>query len=531
MTETLASYDWLPYERDAIAPSHPDRLATVALLRGMTPAPVEACRVLELGCATGANLIPMALTLPGSRFLGIDLSRGQIDEGKQLLGRLGLQNIELRHASILDFTHDGEFEPRSRSRETSSPNSYEFDYIICHGVYSWVPPAVQDKILEICQTNLAANGVAYVSYNTYPGWHVMGTLRDVMLFHAGSEAELADRLERSREMIDFLAESMAHDGSPYSQLLRAELDQLRQLPDSYLLHEHLDDCNSPLYFHEFMQRISARRLRYLGEAHVATMWPSNFLPDVEKRLHQIAADTLHLEQYMDVLRNRPFRQTLLCHEAIELSKTVSPEFVRRCHVASQLRPVAGRPDVTSSSEESFRAPDGLTLSVGMPFLKAALFTLAELWPLPVPFDTLCERARSMTGKGGDEAQLASRLLECFLRNLVELRVQPPCFTTAVADRPRGSPWARLQAERGPRVTDLRHEAVELGDLERLVLIFADGSRSRADLKDVFRTLMQQGKIRLAIDAGQGPEAVDRALEPLLDQALETLAVNALLMAK
>src|SRR5436309_406855 len=111
MTETLASYDWLPYERDAVAPSHPDRLATVALLRGMRPAPIDSCRVLELGCATGANVIPMALTLPGGRFVGIDLSRRQIEEGQQYLNRLGLKSIELRHGSILDMNRgDGEFD-------------------------------------------------------------------------------------------------------------------------------------------------------------------------------------------------------------------------------------------------------------------------------------------------------------------------------------------------------------------------------------------------------------------------------------
>src|SRR5262245_55529309 len=152
------SYDEVPYESHPFAQTHPDHLATVATLFGMRPAPVARCRVPELGCASGGNLIPMAEQLPQSQFLGVDLSARQVDDGRRVLGPLGLTNVELRHASILDV--DDGYGP--------------FDYVLCHGVYSWVPPAVQDKILDVCAHNLAPQGVGYISYNTYPGWHMRG---------------------------------------------------------------------------------------------------------------------------------------------------------------------------------------------------------------------------------------------------------------------------------------------------------------------------------------------------------------------
>src|SRR5207253_2116778 len=129
----LASYEEVHYESKPIYRTHPEGMATVATVFGMTPAPVDRCRVLELGCASGGNLVPMALALPESRFVGIDLSPGQIAVGCEAIQALGLHNLDLRTLSILDIDdHFG-----------------AFDYIICHGVYSWVPPAVQEKILQI----------------------------------------------------------------------------------------------------------------------------------------------------------------------------------------------------------------------------------------------------------------------------------------------------------------------------------------------------------------------------------------------
>ncbi|MFN2536517.1 MAG: methyltransferase domain-containing protein, partial [Mycobacteriales bacterium] len=149
-----STYDDVPYGVATHAATHPGRLAAIATLFGAGPPAVESARVLELGCALGGNIIPMAVAYPGSSYLGIDLSGRQIADGQRTVAQLGLTNIELRHASITDVDDsDG-----------------QFDYVICHGVYSWVPPEVQDKILDICARNLAAGGVAVVSYNTYPGW-------------------------------------------------------------------------------------------------------------------------------------------------------------------------------------------------------------------------------------------------------------------------------------------------------------------------------------------------------------------------
>src|SRR5437762_7081549 len=217
------TYDEMPYEGHAYAQTHPSRLAVVATLFGLDPPPVETCRVLELGCASGGNLIPMAEGLPGATFAGIDLSTRQVTEGQQFIEKLGLTNLTLRHASITDV--DESFG--------------KFDYVLAHGVFSWIATDVRERLLDVCAKHLAPGGVAYVSYNTYPGWHMRGMIRDMMQYHATRFATPQLRVQQARALLDFLAQSVRQEG-PYSVLLKTELENIRHQADHYLYHEHLE---------------------------------------------------------------------------------------------------------------------------------------------------------------------------------------------------------------------------------------------------------------------------------------------------
>ena len=99
---TSSSYDEMPYINKAFPQTHPDRLATLARLFGVATPDIDTCRVLELGCASGDNLIPMAMSLPNARFVGIDNSRRQIEQGARTASTLRLRNIELRHGDIAE---------------------------------------------------------------------------------------------------------------------------------------------------------------------------------------------------------------------------------------------------------------------------------------------------------------------------------------------------------------------------------------------------------------------------------------------
>jgi SAM-dependent methyltransferase len=167
----------------------------------------------------------------------------------------------------------------------------EFDYIVSHGVFSWVPPRVQARMLEICQRHLAPNGVAYISYNTYPGWHIRGIVRDMMLYRGMQFADLDARLAQAKSLVGFVAQAIRGSDTPYQRLLQGELNQMSHMEDYYLHHDHLEEHNEPVYFHEFARRLAVNGLQYLGEADFSMMVSSNFRPRWRRRCTSSARTT------------------------------------------------------------------------------------------------------------------------------------------------------------------------------------------------------------------------------------------------
>jgi methyltransferase-like protein/cyclopropane fatty-acyl-phospholipid synthase-like methyltransferase len=493
----------------------------------MTPPPVDRCRVLELGCAMGANLIPMAVGLPDSEFVGYDLSARQIEEARAVVKRLGISNIQLEHRSILDV---GEEVGR-------------FDYIIAHGVYSWVPDAVREKILAICRERLAQNGVAYVSYNTYPGWHWRGMIADMMRYHVKQFQEPRMRIAQARALLDFLVQSVpAKSSDAYSILLKAELEMLRGQADWYLFHDHLEEVNDPVYFHQFVERAAAHGLQYLGEADFSAMLTSGFAPQVGETLRKVAPDIIRMEQYLDFLRNRTFRQTVLCHQGQQLVRDLTPEVLKRFSITSPVQSVSASPDVLSSAAEQFRTPNGATLTTGNPITKAAMMVLRKQWPQLLAFEELCVASRALLYPGKSlqdpgmvtraDQVLAAELLQCYTVNLIALhRHLPPCVGE-VSERPSVSPLVQVQAERGPSVVNQRHETIRLDEFSRYTVRYLDGHHDYRGLLEELSKLVAQGTL-VAQENGapvKSPERIRGAVKEALDKCLPSLARLALLIA-
>jgi methyltransferase-like protein/SAM-dependent methyltransferase len=515
------SYDEVPYESHPYAQTHPSRLFTVATLFGLKPPPIENCRVLELGCAGGGNIIPMAERFPNAWFVGIDLSARQISDGEKLVHTLDLKNVSLRHASIVDVDE-----------------SYgKFDYIICHGVFSWVPTAVRDKIFDIYAKHLTPNGVAYVSYNTYPGWHMRGMIRDMMRYHALRFATPSQRTEQARALLDFLATSVRQEG-PYSVLLKSELEGLRHQADHYLYHEHLEEVNDPLYFHQFVEMATKHGLRYLGESRIGTMVTGNFAPEVEKALQKLATTQIQVEQYMDFLRNRTFRETLLVAAETEPDWSIAPERIAGLHLASSGKPVGDKqPDLTNDEPAQYKTRTGMTLSTGKPILKAAMQVLGEAWPATLPFDEVRKKSRELIGGEANEVEdakgLASGLLNSYISSdLVELFAAPITATTEIGERPKALGSARVRALNGvTALANNRHELVRLSDLDQKLVPLLDGSRDRLALVGQLAQFAMIGDLNVQRDNQKlaDPADIQEALAAVLGPALTNLASQGLLV--
>lgn len=526
MAQRQTAYDTIPYPSNPFRHSRPERLAAVAKLFGMdAPAP-ENCRVLELGCSMGGNLVVIAQDHPGSRCVGIDASSRQISEGWKTIDALGLKNIKLRHQDILDVGDE----------------LGQFDYIISHGVFSWVPPAVQDKMLEICKRLLAPNGIAYISYNTYPGWHIRGIVRDMMLYRGMQFSDPDARLAQAKSLVEFVAKASRGSDTPYQRLLQSELEHIGRMEDYYLHHEHLEENNQPLYFHEFAKRLAVNGLQYLGDAEFSTMVSSNFSPEVAATLNELGAhDIVQMEQYMDYVRCRYFRKSLLCHSGVRLNRVVNASVVRGMLLACDADPTPAEAPLEREASVVFRTPAGGSMTCRAPLTKTALRILRREWPMPVAFEALLERAKAESAAAGHPSEaataddfLAGEMLTGIAANVIDWRLTPVPFTTAIAERPASSPLARLQAAQGYKVSNLRGELVTLDEIHRQTLMQLDGSRDLEQLVEALMDSMRHGDMVLHREADKAvvtDEAERRALlGPALRKVLENLARKALLAA-
>jgi len=504
MTNAPTSYDEVPYESFPFADTHPDRLATLARLFGLQPPPLKNCRVLELGCAGGGNLIPMALTMPDAQFVGIDLSAVQVAQGQQVIAELGLTNIRLLAMSITDVDE----------------SLGQFDFILTHGVYSWVPDTVQDKILSICARQLSSNGIAYISYNTLPGWHMRGMVRDAMRYHATQFADPVQRVAQARATLDFLARWVPADNNAYGMLLKSELDILRNAQDYYILHEHLEDINEPIYFHEFAARAACHGLHYLAEANFSSMLASNFPEQVHDTLVRISDDVVRQEQFMDFLRNRTFRQTLLVHDATPIVRSLTPDCVKPLWPSANLIPVNPNLNLTSQQEELFKRANGGMLRTPNAVTKAAMVVLARCWPAAMAFSALSAAVVQLLGQATQmssrpdlsaEAVLASDLLQCYTAGLIELHTGPSPFVSQPGERPKATSLARWQTAHGIRqIANLRHEVITLEADQGRFLQLLDGTRSREEICRAAQGLALAGTA--STDAtGLSQEQVDQLL--------------------
>ena len=485
------SYDETPYPSLSYAQTHPDRLATVATLLGLQPARVERCRVLELGCATGGNLLPMAYGLPNSKFIGIDNSRRQIEVCRHTAEAMGVTNVESLDADVTAL-------PADLGR---------FDYIVAHGMYSWMPEPARDKLLQACREHLAPQGVAYVSYNTYPGWHLLQMVRELMLYRTRGIDDPTERVTEARRFVSILAEACSGDESAHGAFLRAyEANVMPKLADepgsadALLLHDELEAVNAPVYFHQFAEHAARHGMQYLCEARLADVMPVQLSPDTAERFAGLTRDPIELEQYMDFLKNRSFRGTLLCHEGLAVTRQIRPEPIRRMLLSSRARPVSGEPRIEASESEEFRGLDGATFKTDHPLTKAALVELHRVSPKPVQFMKLATAVGAAIGMTSaaemDEhsSVLAGNMLRAYgySDSIVGLHAYEPRFTLEPGTHPVASAVARVQAAERARVTNMLHERVTLVDEDvveweptaRHVLPRLDGNHDRAALVDV-----------------------------------------------
>lgn len=278
-------------------------LESYARLLGLSPAPASTAHILEIGSSYGGNLISQALFYPQATFTGIEIAPTQVSVGKTYIDQLGITNLDLLEGDVNE----------------SHEHLGTYDYIIAHGFYSWVDEETKDNFLRLCKEHLAENGILYMSYNTYPGWHKMDSVRALLEF-ANKDVDTLNHREKVRHgktvasklgalMLEY--DTVKNQQGPFLQALRQTL----QKQDCYVGHDHLEPVNSPVYFHQCIDHMTEHGFTYLCDCDLNLSFPDVYDETLRTKLQELAPhDPLAREQYIDFMLNTAFRKSLFTHK-------------------------------------------------------------------------------------------------------------------------------------------------------------------------------------------------------------------------
>ena len=299
MQQTI--YKELGYKSYPFPFTTPAYLEAYGTLVGLKPPTAKTARVLELGATYGGNIISQAVHNPEATFVGIELSQDQVEKGNKIISDAKLDNVSLLQGDILNF-------------DESLGN---FDYIIAHGFYSWISDEMKDKLLDIISHHLADNGIAYVSYNTYPGWHTMEEVRQLMLFanRGHDESTHKEKVLRGKTVGSLVgAQILNYDNlkERNSKFLGA-LRSVMQKDDYYVGHDHLEPHNDPCYLYQFNDHLKANNLAYVGDADLTLSMVRTYDESIADKLEQLAPNSqADQEQYLDFMLDTTFRKSIIC---------------------------------------------------------------------------------------------------------------------------------------------------------------------------------------------------------------------------
>ena len=334
--ELKSSYDNFLYVSKAFPNTNINSLLAKGKIYGLNPAPLKGARVLELGSSCGGNIIPQALYYPEATFTGIDLSPVQVQHGNDLIQSMGLTNVTLLEKNIMDIDDD----------------FGTFDYILVHGIWSWVPDVVKNKILSICNRNLSSRGIAYISYNTYPGWKRLEQLRDIMLYsekHAPNNS-LKDRTVYTKNVLKLIAETMKMDerSRVQSDYKINNINRVIESNDYYVGHEYLETFNDPVYVSQFVERAERLGCTYVGDESLQRSfitWLDDAVVENIKALSQ--GNHVDKEQYYDYVYDTQFRMALLTkkHNADKIirNETVTIDTLNKLYFYTAINEFNGAP--------------------------------------------------------------------------------------------------------------------------------------------------------------------------------------------
>ena len=472
-------YDKIPYTSYPFHYAYPSHIRAIATLFGLNPPKLETARVLELGSSSGENSMPFAFNYPKSECVAIDLSKVEIKEGQKRLSTLGIKNLDLKVANILDI----------------DDSWGKFDYIYAHGIYSWVPKIVSEKILDISKNNLSPNGIAYVSYNIKPGWNMGMTIRDMMTFHTSNLSNVQEQIQQARAFVNFISSILEGSNSPYAQYLKLEALSISQKTDSYIYGEYLVEHNSQEYFKDFVAKIRKKGLEYLADAHLASMYLYNLPPKAVEKLKDVK-DLVLTEQYMDFVSNKRFRCTLMCNKDNKINRKLESKSLEKLKFTFNIVPEKSfdEIDIEDNLEVCtfyFQNNKAQKFTITNVILKAIFYVFSENLGYQLSINNIAKLAMKKIKKvqlQDIKKELNNSLLNLIFQGYVRVCSEDPLNINNISDKPKVSYLVKNQIKHldinsNLWVTSQLNEIVVISHFEYHLLQYLDGKHTKKDLLD------------------------------------------------
>ena len=444
---STTAYDTVAYPTAIFAQTHPDRMAARARLHGIAAPAAETASVLEVGCGDAMNLLAMAAAAPQGRFAGFDLAQTAIARGRHRAAAAGLDNV---HLEVRDLV------------EAAEGLAGRFDYILAHGLYAWVPEPVRAALFALIGKLLTPDGVAFVSYNTLPGGHFRGAVRDLMRHFIPADADPPTMLETARAVLRQFVEPQPGDG-PMMAAYRSQAARTLEQPDGLLFHDELSPEYHPQLHSQVAEEAGRAGLLFLADSGQGRL-DDGFLPD-GMTADDANAQVVRLAQERDFLELRYFRRSLFVRAEAEPRRTLDFAALRSLWASARCE----------RRGDSWLGEQGTEFSLDDRALVAALNQLTAPRSGRVPVAEL----------GLDDSRLRS-LLHLFDLGAVDLHAAPAPFATNLPDRPVVSPLARAMIAEGldPLCT-LDHSMLRIADpILRRFLAGLDGSRDAGGMQAI-----------------------------------------------
>ena len=273
-------------------------LMQLSLLAGaVEPPPLGEFKYCELGFGQGVGLNVLAAANPRGEFWGTDFNPAHAAGARQLAAMAGLQNFRCFDDSFEEF-----------AARTDLP---KFDWIVLHGVYSWVGERNRAAIVEFLRKHLAVGGVVHVSYNALPGWAPLMPLRELLVRAATSETRspMPARIESALALAKQLNELPIGYFKQNAGAVR-QLEEMAKQDRNYLAHEYLNAAWDPLYFADVAAEMETAKLTYAGSADVSQRFEGVTLPAEVRKLLSTVSDPVWKETLRDFSINQRFRRDL-----------------------------------------------------------------------------------------------------------------------------------------------------------------------------------------------------------------------------